>query len=470
MASKAAASIAIIGGGVGGASTSYYLRRLLGEDVDLDVYERSPFVGGRTRSVQVDGKFVELGASIIYTGNRTAKLLAEEAGLTQVPPGGAANGRLGLYDGRGIVFVEASNQWLFVWDLLWRYGLQVLWTPRIVSRVLDRWNKIYDELDAGRSFRHPLDMLDTVGLGDLTKVSFESYMLQEFGTEDSKYLREMLHAVNKVNYNSSNDLNALSGCVSLCPMVTGSLFTIEEGIQQIAVRTFQSVKAAVHVNAEVTEVRSRRKRTADGGGNEYLVYVSGRHVGTYDAVVVACPLEQSAMRITLDGKDVGKGLPKRRYNEVHTTFLRGKIRPSFFSWEGPDAKFPESVLMTEDAAGRTALSSLTRYWSSSEAPTPISGVYKTFTSKPQAAEVLDALFDGDYEVLHAQPWGAYPILTPGQAQPAFEVQAGHHVYLVNALEGYVSAIEVSCMAGRNVAMLCAEDLGAAAGKPAEVAQ
>ena len=41
-------------------------------------------------------------------------------------------------------------------------------------------------------------------------------------------------AVNRVNYNQDNTINALAGVVSLCPLVTGSTFTIKEGNGAIA--------------------------------------------------------------------------------------------------------------------------------------------------------------------------------------------------------------------------------------------
>ncbi|CAN0543264.1 unnamed protein product, partial [Ectocarpus sp. 8 AP-2014] len=40
---------------------------------------------------------------------------------------------------------------------------------------------------------------------------------------------ELAHAANRVNYNQGNGLNALAGVVSLCPAVTGDLFSVEGG-------------------------------------------------------------------------------------------------------------------------------------------------------------------------------------------------------------------------------------------------
>lgn len=80
--------VAIIGSGVGAASTSYFLAKVnpnvaltipqpilqappmksLGDDVSIKVFEKEPALSGRTRSVTVDGRVIELGASIAYTG------------------------------------------------------------------------------------------------------------------------------------------------------------------------------------------------------------------------------------------------------------------------------------------------------------------------------------------------------------------------------------------------------------------
>jgi NAD(P)-binding Rossmann-like domain len=64
---QAVAPVLIIGAGAGGASTAYYLGKIAGnagKEVDITIYERSNYVGGRSTTVNVldDKRYpVELG-------------------------------------------------------------------------------------------------------------------------------------------------------------------------------------------------------------------------------------------------------------------------------------------------------------------------------------------------------------------------------------------------------------------------
>lgn len=42
------ARVAVVGAGIGGSTSSYFLRELLGEEVEIVVYDRAAKVGGRT--------------------------------------------------------------------------------------------------------------------------------------------------------------------------------------------------------------------------------------------------------------------------------------------------------------------------------------------------------------------------------------------------------------------------------------
>ena len=57
--------IAIIGGGVTAAAAATYLRRLLGDEVELLVFSAEE-PGGRLQELQYRGVTVELGASVIW--------------------------------------------------------------------------------------------------------------------------------------------------------------------------------------------------------------------------------------------------------------------------------------------------------------------------------------------------------------------------------------------------------------------
>ena len=69
----------MIGGGIGGASSAHYLRKLFGDDVSIDMYE-SREVGGRLATVKIGDEEFESGGSIIHPKNHYMVKFAEELG------------------------------------------------------------------------------------------------------------------------------------------------------------------------------------------------------------------------------------------------------------------------------------------------------------------------------------------------------------------------------------------------------
>ena len=59
---------AIIGAGIGGASSAHYLRQLFGPKVDIAIYE-DVSVGGRLANIKVAGQEFEAGGSMIHDQN-----------------------------------------------------------------------------------------------------------------------------------------------------------------------------------------------------------------------------------------------------------------------------------------------------------------------------------------------------------------------------------------------------------------
>ena len=74
--------MAIVGAGVGGCLSAYFLRELGGQNLDLHVWEKNPaqVVGGRTAVMEFQGHVYETGGSVIHTGNKYLVDLAKKFG------------------------------------------------------------------------------------------------------------------------------------------------------------------------------------------------------------------------------------------------------------------------------------------------------------------------------------------------------------------------------------------------------
>ena len=71
--------VAIVGAGVGGCSSAYFLRKLCGEDIDLHVFEKA-VVGGRTDVIQFDGHKYESGGAVMHSSNKYLADFAQQFG------------------------------------------------------------------------------------------------------------------------------------------------------------------------------------------------------------------------------------------------------------------------------------------------------------------------------------------------------------------------------------------------------
>lgn len=67
---KAFIFVAIIGAGIGGASAAYFLNELFGGDgANIHIYERD-VVGGRLATTNINGRYFEVGGSVIHPRNK----------------------------------------------------------------------------------------------------------------------------------------------------------------------------------------------------------------------------------------------------------------------------------------------------------------------------------------------------------------------------------------------------------------
>lgn len=61
--------MAILGGGISGCASSYFLRDIFGENLDLTVFEKSDHIGGRLETIKVNGRDYEIGGQSLHSTN-----------------------------------------------------------------------------------------------------------------------------------------------------------------------------------------------------------------------------------------------------------------------------------------------------------------------------------------------------------------------------------------------------------------
>ena len=459
--------IGIIGAGVGGATTAYFLHQLYNttsahQPIDLTLLEAAPHTGGRVQSTTVDGYHIEAGASIIHRSNAYLNNLSLALNLTH-STAKRDNSRMSIWDhdSRSITFSTTSWSWLNALLMLWHYGWSVFSLLSRIESVADKWKQLYDLQAANRSFTTPAALLSAVDLYDTTQSSLRTYLQQSVAVE---LLVGLVSAAERVNYNQPISLNALAGSVGLIPMIDDRLWAVEGGNVRLVQGAANASRAEVLTSHRATSI------TYDSTSSVYTV-AGGGWDRQFDVVVLAVPLEQAAIDVPLKEK-----LPERPYQTTVATFISGHINASYFGHSSPST-MPATILTTgcEPRSGIAALLRLRRSTPDDSIDCPFSSLsayyhnrtsglttYKMFSTTPPSATLLRELFT--YVSYNKSiEWQAYPRFASREQFAPFVLRLegqseGEGVYYVSSFENAVSCMECMAVSAKNVALLVREEV------------
>ena len=162
--------VAIIGSGVSGAATAYFLSELR-PGVLIDVYEKAEHVGGRSDTLDASEFVVPLdaGATAIFSRNEYLTSFVNTFGLVKASDGGGKD-VIGLWDGTRFRFEWPDGPALPA-RLLARYGLSPLRVIKAVKSAVDKLCAIYALQANNSSWSSPAELFEALGLKALTQVS-----------------------------------------------------------------------------------------------------------------------------------------------------------------------------------------------------------------------------------------------------------------------------------------------------------
>ncbi|KAL4936928.1 hypothetical protein BDV06DRAFT_203960 [Aspergillus oleicola] len=484
--------VAVIGAGAAGASTAYNLRKYadsFGIPVNVTVFERAPYVGGRSTTVNVfdDPAYpIELGASIFVEVNYNLVNASKELGLNVR---GASYERpmeaetLGVWDGKEFVFVmEDSASWWTIGKLLWRYGLAPIRTRNLMQTTVNKFLQLYNE--PLFPFRSLTAAAEEVGLLDATSATGTTFL--EKNSVSDGFSREVIQASTRVNY--GQNLPLIHGLESMVCMATDGAVSIEGGNWRIFDGMLKASQADVRLNQTVTSITRKKDNTV-------TINVKDENTSTqdespdFDEVVIAGPYQYSDISISPEPEHIPDTIP---FHTLHVTLFSSPHRLSgkYFNLRNPSDLPPETILTTlpgdtnlgdsEDGVGPAG------FWSISTLRTvDVPGaenegkhyVYKIFSpNQPTASFIRDILglqhdqsdssssnTAGDISDLpkediswsHSKIWHPYPFLYPRVTFEEPVLAPG--VWYTGGIESFISTMETSALMGRNVAALIVEN-------------
>ncbi|KAJ5095608.1 hypothetical protein NUU61_004964 [Penicillium alfredii] len=485
--------VAVIGAGAGGSFTAYQLRKHADESgipVNITVYERASYIGGRSTTVNAfddPALPVELGASIFVQVNVNLVNASRDLGLTvraadHTRPKEAAES-IGIWDGSQFVFsLKNTYNWWNIARLFWRYGLAPLRTQNLVKSVVGRFLRLYNA--PFFPFRSLSEAAAAADLLNTTASSGDDFL--QGNQISSLFAREIIQASTRVNY--GQNLPLIHGLESMVCMATDGAVSIEGGNWQIFDGALRASRADIRLNTSVTAIQRNEDGTVriTTEPSRKINFAQPSEQAVFDEVVVAGPLQYSDISISPPLPQTPDEIP---YVKLHVTLLASphRISSRFFGLNDSNAHVPETILTTLpeglDLGSNPAGVGPARFWSISTLRTvsrPVTKdneeqgqqqyVYKIFSPERPSAEFIAQIlgldsYDGtinpnatigdlpksDVTWFHEKIWNPYPLLYPRVTFEDTVLAPG--IWYTSGIESFISTMETSALMGRNVATL-----------------
>uniref|UniRef100_A0A1D1ZW00 Prenylcysteine lyase domain-containing protein n=1 Tax=Auxenochlorella protothecoides TaxID=3075 RepID=A0A1D1ZW00_AUXPR len=448
--------IGVVGAGIGGAASAHWIRSLLGDQVQITVFERSTSVGGRTSTTPIGNASVDTAFDQVAHHSQYIRELADSQGLTVI-------GHIGvlppaIFDGRSLVWAE-SPWWLVnLVKAVWRWGLNPWLLQRYSAQFWDRFSAVYELQTQGQAYDSPEDLLRAAGVYDDSQVTlFEAVeaALGEGGWGTDLFKTEVVGAITRGAYGQTSlQLNALSGAAALLAVTDPGGFSIEGGFPGLASALLDSANASLHLGAEVRSIArspgSDRLQLAwadaAAGGGAAIAAQSG----DFDGIILAAPLEGS--QLDLAGvPDLAPRFPRSFVSTV-TTLVRGRVRASYFGQPAATQLQYGRVLVTADSP--VPFSSLAKVQLAPGQPS----LWRLTSPKTLSHAWLSIVFEAGWQVADATTWAAYPRSDPPEDFSPFLLARG--LWYNNALESVAGSLEAAAMSALNTALLVKRDVKA----------
>ncbi|KAL0066558.1 hypothetical protein AAF712_006361 [Marasmius tenuissimus] len=438
--------IAIIGAGAGGSSAAFWIAKAkerFGLDVEVDVYDKNSYIGGRSITVQPydnpDLDPVELGASIFVRANKNLWRAAQEFNLT-LNNFKDEDGETGFWDGEKL-YLTVGSSWWDTLKMLWRYGVNApRRTQALVKTMINDYLSLYSS-DTPK-WDDIASLAKTLGFLDMTGSTAADYF-QSNGVS-AQFVNEVIEAATRVNYGQNVDkIHGLEGAVSLAP---DGAAQVKGGNFQIFEKFLNYSHAKVYLDTTVTSIVPK---------SSSWVVNSDKGSKQYKGVIFAAPLHQTGIELP---SSIVSQVPEQPYVHLHVTLLSTTsptVNPEYLSLP-PGTKVPATLLTTYQGAregGKVPeFNSLSYHGKLSDNEWSV----KIFSEERISDQWLNKTFNDQVGWVYRKEWDAYPQLPPTTRFPP--VKLDNAFYYVNAFEPFISTMETETIASRNIVDLLLNEL------------
>ena len=372
---------------------------------------------------------------------------------------------IGIYNGKTFCF--RTGMWSF-WNTiksLWHFGISLIKMDFLVRSTLKKFGTIYNIQANGRAFPTVQDMLTAMGgteMFELTQISAGEYLTGGLGWSE-KVVEELVTPALYVNYGQNTTVDTFTTLVALAGMEDGSLWNVVGGNRQIPEKVLQASGATYHMG-EVLSIT----RIENSGKISYIIETDseGEPQNEFDIVIIANPLNISTVKFENFPVPIYTAAATTPYQRTVANFVKGEVNPAFFGLSTYGKDFPQTILTTEMEGSPFEFRSV-----ATEIPSEIPGsqvkqyqkpicedpmrVWKVFSPLPLTDEQIDQMFT-TVEDRAVVDWLAYPVYNPPEDCPPFILDDG--MFYINGIEKAASAMEMSAIGAKNVALLAKDYL------------
>ncbi|KAL6257655.1 hypothetical protein P5V15_011233 [Pogonomyrmex californicus] len=442
---KPAPHVAIIGGGIGGASTLHFLSELLNGNLEIDLYEAKT-VGGRLATITIDGDEFEAGGSVIHPKNmymqRFVKLLGLEHNFFD-------DQKYGIWNGDEFVFTESNWSVISLLKLFYRYGFQPYKLNRYVENMMEDFLKIYDLQDAGQSFANVTELLSAMNkdFPNLLQISIRDKLLHVGFTE--RLINELEQASIVGNFGQEVDVHSFLGFISWA--ASSDAWAVKGGNKRVPEDLIYRTKNVNVMRNRVTKIRnlanindsSRYEVTyTDKDGTDSIT-------SNYDIVIIAAPLtKDQASQIEFVGFPDDLIFPGS-FQTTHVTFIKANLNLKHFGLQ----ETLDSILSCNP--NKTNINMVLALESVDGLAKKNPRVWRVYSRKPMESSLIHDMFSNIIEKKEVA-WKVSPRYSTNlNYNNNFKLHDA--LYYVNAIEWAANGMEMSAIAGRNVAILAHND-------------
>ena len=485
-ASSGQKKIAIIGGGISGASASYYITEFLKNHsmpaADITVFERRDYIGGRLKHIRFgpNNIKIEVGGAAWTDDNIYMTEMAKAVGINvtrkkiirdknQITPedlifySTASNKRsddddadsVGVWDGETIIDLEKF--------VLKNLG-QALKVGESELQFLKQIKENYAKQASSEAPFHNLTRFLTWGnLNMYTNKSMKDY----FATNDgitSTLIEIGMVPLNRAIYNQGSSANAFGFLASLTAQL--SQHTVTSGNSDLVKALFNYSKANVMLNSYVSTIEMNEKKKHANDENSFTVHYNMNNNKTtltdvFDIVVIASPLEVTNIDFININLSKGSYINREYYDWYITVVEASSINMKQFKpYNFPPGKtIPNTIVTTTNSTSNSGFVCIQPLGRHAKTPAP-SNIWMVYSDASIKDNIENYFINPNAKTLYEHYWPyTFPHLKvisneEAQVQPVIlNKEDGGGIYNANTMEFIATAMEISSIGGRNVGML-----------------